>query len=166
MTVFSGLEKRIQLGHVPHYRIEAARLMIDHTPDVHSCIVGEGELLSDVDQQARRVGVVERVRFAGFARYLGAAFAAFDVVMFPSLREGTPVTAFEALASERPIVASDADGLTDILHDGRDPIVPRDPGALARAVLVLLGAPRRHTGVRSHVPETDLSFLSTTGHPL
>ena len=182
--------------------VDATRLVIDQAANVHFCIGGEGKLLSDLDQQPRRGGVVERARFAGFPRHVDGAFAAFDVLVFPSLRKGTPLTAFEALGGERPIVASDADGVTDILHDGSDAsIVPRDPGALARAVLVLLGAPhrhddllgaarvtgaaydltvfvrkmhqlyqlvdqRRHTGVRSHLSETDMSFLSPTGHPL
>jgi glycosyltransferase involved in cell wall biosynthesis len=66
---------------------------------------------------------------------------ALDLVVFPSLWEGTPLTAFEALAMGKPIVASDADGLMDILHDGVDArIVPkRDAGAIAAAVVALAG---------------------------
>jgi glycosyltransferase involved in cell wall biosynthesis len=64
-------------------------------------------------------------------------------VVFPSLWEGTPLTAFEALAAGKPIVATDADGLLDILTDRKDAlIVPkRNAGALARAVIDLIEQP-------------------------
>ena len=63
--------------------------------------------------------------------------SAFDLSVFPSLWEGTPLTAFEALAAGKPIVSTDADGLLDILEDGKTAwVVPkRDAGALARAIV-------------------------------
>ena len=57
--------------------------------------------------------------FVGFVKDVATTLSAFDLSVFPSLWEGTPLTAFEALASARPIVATDADGLTDILDAGR-----------------------------------------------
>ena len=56
---------------------------------------------------------------------------------FRRLWEGTPLTAFEALAAGKPIVATDADGLLDILTDRQDALVvpKRNAGALARAVI-------------------------------
>ena len=135
-----GTVTRLMPAKGNHYLIEAARTVIDHVPDVHFCIVGEGELLGDLESQARRLGIAQRVRFSGYTRDVAGALAAFDVVAFPSLWEGTPLTAFEALAAGRPIVATDADGLIDILHDGHDAVlVPkRDSNALARAVTALL----------------------------
>jgi glycosyltransferase involved in cell wall biosynthesis len=63
--------------------------------------------------------------------------------VFPSLWEGTPLTAFEALAAGRPIVATDADGLVDILTRGRDAVIvaKRDAGALADAIIGLIDDP-------------------------
>ena len=49
------------------------------------------------------------------------ALAAFDLVVFPSLWEGTPLTALEALAMGKPIVSTDADGLQDVLTNGWTP---------------------------------------------
>ena len=52
--------------------------------------------------------------------------SAFDISVFPSLWEGTPLTVFEALAMGKPIVATDADGLLDVLTHDRDAmIVPK-----------------------------------------
>jgi glycosyltransferase involved in cell wall biosynthesis len=69
---------------------------------------------------------IERFVFSGFVRDVPAALSAFDLTVFPSLWEGTPLTAFEALAAGKPIVATDADGLLDILTADHDAvIVPR-----------------------------------------
>ena len=95
--------------------------------------------------------------FAGFQRDVARTLSAFDLSVFPSLWEGTPITAFEALAMGKPIVATDADGLLDILTDTHDAvIVPRrDAGALAAKIVwaidhpderARLGAAARVTG--------------------
>ena len=70
--------------------------------------------------------------------------SAFDLSVFPSLWEGTPLTGFEALAMGKPIVATDADGLLDILRDGYDAaIVPkRDAGALADKIVWAMDHPQ------------------------
>ena len=95
---------------------------------------GEGPLREPLEQQARALGLGDRFVFAGFARDVARVVSAFDVSVFPSLWEGTPLTVFEALAMGKPIVATDADGLLDVLTDERDAlIVPkRDAEALAR----------------------------------
>jgi glycosyltransferase involved in cell wall biosynthesis len=76
--------------------------------------------------------------------------SAFDLSVFPSLWEGTPLTVFEALAMGKPIVATDADGLLDVLAHDRDArIVPkRDAAALAREIVWMMDSPeeRRRLG--------------------
>ena len=91
---------------------------------------------------------------------MAGALASFDVVVFPSLWEGTPLTAFEALAAGRPIVASDADGLVDILHDGRDAVIvpKRDASALARTVVALLDDPERRSQLGAQARVTGAGY--------
>jgi glycosyltransferase involved in cell wall biosynthesis len=69
--------------------------------------------------------------------------SALDIVVFPSLAEGTPLTVFEALAMGKPIVATDADGLVDVLTNHIDAvIVPKaNAAALAGAINGLLDSP-------------------------
>jgi glycosyltransferase involved in cell wall biosynthesis len=85
----------------------------------------------------------DRFRFAGFVRDVAGALSTFDLAVFPSLWEGTPLTLFEALAAGRPLVATDADGLLDVLTDGHDAlIVPRrNAGALAERIVWLIDRP-------------------------
>ncbi len=105
---------------------------LDRKPNAKFFLVGEGPLRESLEAQARQLGLGDRFVFVGFARDVAAVLSAFDLSVFPSLWEGTPLTAFEALASAKPIVATDADGLLDILTDGRDArIVPKRDAARA-----------------------------------
>ena len=139
------------------YLVEAAARVVAARPDARFVLVGEGPLRTDLEAQAARLGLGQRFVFAGFRRDIARTLAAFDLAVFPSLWEGTPLTAFEALAAGRPIVATDADGLLDILTDNRDAlIVPRrDAGALSDKIIWAmerpdererLGAAARETG--------------------
>ena len=155
-----GTVTRLMPAKGNRYLIEAAGTVLDDVRDAHFCIVGEGDLMDDLERQANRLGIADRVRFAGYTSDVSGALAAFDVVAFPSLWEGTPLTAFEALAAGRPIVATNADGLIDILTDGHDAlIVPkRDSRALARAVTVLLRDEHRRNELAAAARATGAAY--------
>ena len=155
-----GTVTRLMPSKGNQYFVEAARKLLDRGLDVHFCVVGEGELQTELETQARELGLGERLRFPGFTRDVAGAFWAFDVVVFPSLWEGTPLTAFEALAAGRSIVSSDADGLVDILHPGRDAVVvpKRDSQALADAIGALLGDPARRNALATKARVTGAGY--------
>jgi glycosyltransferase involved in cell wall biosynthesis len=117
--------------------------------------VGEGPLLAELEAQAAGLGLGDRFVFAGFQRDVPATLSAFDLSVFPSLWEGTPLTGFEALAMGKPIVATDADGLLDILTPGEDAIVvpKRDAAALAEKIVWAIDRPeeRARLGAAAHV---------------
>ena len=159
-TLAVGTVTRLMPSKGNQYLVEAARYVLDAEPSVRFYIVGEGELLPSLEAQAHDLGVADRVTFTGFTRDVAAAFSALDVVVFPSLWEGTPLTAFEALAMGKPIVAADADGLTDILTNNHDAlIVPRRNGrALATAVLTLLRDPQLRGRLRTQARATGAAY--------
>ena len=139
------------------YLVDAARLVVDQRPGARFYLVGEGPLLPSLQAQAAAIGLGDRFVFAGFRRDAAATLSAFDLSVFPSLWEGTPLTVFEALAMGKPIVATDADGLLDVLTDDHDAaIVPRrNAEALAGKIVwaidhpderARLSAAARHTG--------------------
>jgi glycosyltransferase involved in cell wall biosynthesis len=139
------------------FLVDAARIVLKERPRAKFFIVGEGPLLPDLQQQAAALGLGDRFVFHGFAKDVAAVVSAFDLSVFPSLWEGTPLTVFEALAMGKPIVATDADGLLDVLTNDRDAlIVPkRNAHALAAAIVRMmddeglrarLGAAARQTG--------------------
>jgi glycosyltransferase involved in cell wall biosynthesis len=138
------------------YLVDAARLVLDRRPNAKFFLVGEGPLREPLEAQARALGLDHRFVFVGFARDVAAILSAFDLSVFPSLWEGTPLTAFEALASGKAIVATDADGLLDILTDGRDArIVPRrNAPALADAIVDLMDRPDERARLAASARET------------
>ena len=125
------------------FLVEAAALVLQERPHAKFFIVGEGPLLPDLRAQAQALSLGDRFVFHGFARDVAGVVSAFDLSVFPSLWEGTPLTVFEALAMGKAILATDADGLLDVLTDGRDAvIVPRrNAPALAGGIVKLMDDP-------------------------
>jgi glycosyltransferase involved in cell wall biosynthesis len=125
------------------FLVEAAAKVLPAHPHARFFLAGEGPLREPLEAQARALGLGDRFVFLGFRKDVAETLSAFDLSVFPSLWEGTPLTAFEALAMGRAIVATDADGLLDILDRDRTAwIVPRrDAGALADAIGYAIGHP-------------------------
>ena len=137
-TVF-GTVTRLHESKGNRYFIEAAASVLKELPSARFVIVGEGPLRPELEARARELGIGDRVVFLGFQRDVAACFGSFDVAVFPSLWEGTPLTVFECMAMGRPILSTDVDGLREVLVHGRNAIVvpPRDAEALAAGMLGL-----------------------------
>ncbi len=135
-TFAVGTVTRLMPSKGNDFLVSAIALAATRLPELHCYIVGEGELEAALRKQAKDFGVEDRVTFTGFKRDVAQMLTAFDLTVFPSLWEGTPLTAFEARAMGKPIVSTDADGLKDILtHDVNAIIVPkRNAQALADAI--------------------------------
>jgi len=154
-----GTVTRLHESKGNSYLIDAAARVIAERPAARFYLVGEGPLLGVLEAQAASLGLGDRFVFAGFQKDVARTLSAFDLSVFPSLWEGTPITGFEALAMGKPIVSTDADGLLDILTADHDAIIvpKRDALALAAKIvwaidrpseLMRLSAAARITGQR------------------
>jgi glycosyltransferase involved in cell wall biosynthesis len=123
-----------QKGH--RYLIEAAALVLKTRPNVRVLIAGDGDLMQPLQEQARALGIADRVIFAGHRDDVPDLLGAIDVFCISSIYEGTPLTLFEAMASGKTIVSTSVDGCREVLQDGTTGLlVPsRDPAALAAAL--------------------------------
>jgi glycosyltransferase involved in cell wall biosynthesis len=146
-----GTVTRLHESKGNSYLVEAARLVLDQRPYARFFIVGEGPLREPLEQQARTLNLGERFVFAGFAKDVARVVSAFDVSVFPSLWEGTPLTVFEALAMGKAIVATDADGLVDVLTHEKDAIIVprRDAAALAAGLIRTIDEPDTRLRIRA-----------------
>ncbi|MBA2891403.1 glycosyltransferase involved in cell wall biosynthesis [Nonomuraea soli] len=102
----------------------------DGRPDALLALVGDGEL-----EPRLRASASPDVRFVGAVGDARSWYAACDVVVMPSRWEGLPLTALEAMATGRGVVAFDVPGLAEIVRPGTGALVPAgDHQALGRAL--------------------------------
>lgn len=101
------------------------------------CLVGDGPLRPQLEQEAQRRGLTECVRFLGARPHdqLPDWFRAADLFVLPSRSEGVPCVLLEAMASGTPFVASKVGGIPEVAHMGRGRLVPpADAAALADTI--------------------------------
>jgi glycosyltransferase involved in cell wall biosynthesis len=120
-------------GHT--FLFDAVRGLSDDLPDIRLVLVGEGDP-RPYEQQARAAGIEERTVFLGERSDVPACLRAMDVVVLPSLSESFSQVIIEALAAERPLVATDVGGAREVIADGDNGLLvpPRDSGAIRQAV--------------------------------
>lgn len=103
-------------------------------PAARLWIVGDGTLESEIRSRIDALGLKESVLMLGYRADARQLMQCFDVMLFASHHEGTPNTLYEALALGRTCVASMADGLGEILEEGKTALLfaPGDVDAMAR----------------------------------
>ena len=133
-----GMEKNVELA------LDA----LARSPGLRLAVVGEGPHRAALEERARRLGVGERVRFAGaLARErLPDVYASVDAFVFPSTTDTQGLVLAEALAAGLPVIAADSEASRDVLA-GAGRLVAPDPDALADAIRGALAAGRDQSAV-------------------
>jgi teichuronic acid biosynthesis glycosyltransferase TuaC len=124
-----------------HVLVEAGSLLARHKPGVSIVVVGEGPDKTALTERIKTLGLDASLRLIGAVPHAAVAtwLAAADVVCMPSMREGHPNAAMEALACGRPLVASRVGALRSMIGDHAGVLVePGDPSALASALTAAL----------------------------
>jgi glycosyltransferase involved in cell wall biosynthesis len=121
--------------------LQAATRVVAAEPRARFVSMGQGPLAEEMATLRDELGLAERFRFLGFTPDPTRLMAGLDVLVLSSDVEGAPVSVMEAKALGLPVVATRVGGLPDMVDDGVDGLlVPRrDPDALARALLRVLG---------------------------
>jgi glycosyltransferase involved in cell wall biosynthesis len=132
---------------VPHkgqrYLIDAAALVVPRVPDARFLILGEGELRPAFEQTIRRYGLEKHVLLPGFRPDVLSLLKGVDVFVMSSVMEGLGTSVLDAMACRKPVVATRAGGIPEVVEDGRTGIlVPvRDADEIAHAIVTLLERP-------------------------
>jgi glycosyltransferase involved in cell wall biosynthesis len=103
-------------------------------------IVGEGPLDNMLHDLVDSLGLSDSVLFTGFQMDVAAIISSFDVAVLPSYFEGMGRVLLEAMAMEKPVVASRVGGIPDLVKDNVNGllITPGDVKGLADALKKLL----------------------------
>ena len=132
---------------VPHkgqrHLIEAAAEVLRVEPDAHFIIAGEGELRESLEHQIRQHHLEKHVLLAGFRSDVLSLHKAFDIFVMSSLTEGLGTSLLDAMACGKPVVATTAGGIPEVVRDGETGFLvpPRDHHAMAAAIVRLLKDP-------------------------
>jgi len=142
-------------GHV--YLFEALAGLRRESLNVTCYLLGEGPERKSLEESAERLGITQSIRFLGWRDDALPILAAADVVVHPSLHEALPSAVIEALALNKPIVASDVSGVRDIVGGYGEIVPPANSRAFAEAVRLVLAdiesAKRRAVQGSSHIFE-------------
>ncbi len=143
----------------PDQFLEAvARLAI---PDVHCIIVGDGREREALVHLAARLGIQDRVRWAGAVPGAARMLKALDVFVMSSRTEGTPIVLFEAMAAGVPVVTSSVGGIPDVVGSEEAILVtPGNPDLLAQGIRQVLDDPAA-SRVRTAAARTRLDHFRT-----
>jgi glycosyltransferase involved in cell wall biosynthesis len=145
--------------------INAAELVLREHPNTTFIIIGEGPQRGKLAEQARVLGLSEKLVLAGYHTDIPAILSCVDVYAITSLYEGLGRAMTEALASGKPVVANAINAIPELVVDGVTGflVTPRDPRMLAKKIGFLLSNPdqarlmgenaRKAVGLEFH-PET------------
>jgi glycosyltransferase involved in cell wall biosynthesis len=120
--------------------LSAARQLSSMLEDVQFLVVGDGPLRLLWEKEARALGLTEKVRFLGHHPRPGEIYPLLDVYVLPSLSEGLPLGVIEAMAAQRPILATWAGGIPELIQHRKTGLLvpPGDSSSLAQGMMELL----------------------------
>jgi glycosyltransferase involved in cell wall biosynthesis len=117
--------------------LESFAQIASRLPTVSAVVIGDGKLKANLQAQAKRLNLGDRVVFTGNVDDMATAYDALDLMVIPSRSEGLPSAFLEALQSDLPVVSTNVGAMTEIaiVHPGAIDLVPPErPDLLAVAI--------------------------------
>jgi glycosyltransferase involved in cell wall biosynthesis len=137
--VFTPARLHDQKGH--DYLLDAAASV----PDAVFLLAGDGPARERLERKAHALGIADRIRFLGHRQDVARLLIHCDLFVLPSLYEGLPLTALEAMAAGKPVIATKVGGTDEIVLNGVTGVLvpPANSEQLAAAINSLLSNPQR-----------------------
>jgi glycosyltransferase involved in cell wall biosynthesis len=143
-------------GHI--HLLNAATKVFQEYPKVVFLVVGDGPLRNDLEEKASALRQTQHVEkngpespfiFAGVRSDMPAIYSLMDIFVLPSLTEGLPMVLLEAMASQKPIVATNVGAIPKVIEHGHSGLLvqPGDTKGLAKAITDLLANPQKAYGL-------------------
>lgn len=121
-----------------HETIIKAIAQIKDREKIHYYIVGKGDLGNYLTDLANQLNV--NLHLLGYQTCMHEIYCMADVFVFPSIREGLPVSLMEAMAAGLPCVVSRIRGNTDLIDDGKGGLfaAPRAVADFSRSIYEII----------------------------
>ncbi len=139
-TISIGFVGRLAtVKNVPDFLATLKQLQDHHSLSFKAKIIGDGaaSLRERLEEQARALGVAEKIEWKGNCKDMAKTYRELDVVVMTSRNEGTPLAAIEALYCGCRFLSYDVGGIRDTVGDlsGVTLVPPRDFKQLAEALV-------------------------------
>ncbi len=108
-------------GHT--FLLKAMSAILKQKTNVTLLIVGDGLLRNSLEQEAAQLGINGAVIFTGYREDIKKIYAAADIVVQPSLREGVPIALLEAMSFGKAIIATNVGGVPGLIKDNHTGIL-------------------------------------------
>jgi len=120
--------------------LETAPLWLERLPDCDLLLVGKGPEQAALEVVSRERGISGRVQLAGWRSDVPEILAASDLLVLPSVWEGMPNVVLQAMASRLPVLATDVEGVRELLGPAADAQIVRygDTEAFAEKLVALM----------------------------
>jgi glycosyltransferase involved in cell wall biosynthesis len=125
------------------YLIQAAAILKKTRNDLLFMVSGEGKLEAELKKQAANAGLEDSFIFPGFTPDIYPSLKGCDMFVLSSILEGMPNVIMEAMAMQKPVVATNVNGVCELMTDQKTGTIvpPKDPAALAAAIAGIIDNP-------------------------
>jgi glycosyltransferase involved in cell wall biosynthesis len=141
-----GFVKRLEENYGPHILIEAFRLVQQKHKHTRLLVIGEGLMRKQLEEQLKQMGLLDKAVFAGWIENhrLPEYLNQMDIFVMPTFQETFGVAALEAQAVQVPVVASDIEGIREVVLHGKTGYLahPGDPAQFADRIIKLIKDPQ------------------------
>jgi glycosyltransferase involved in cell wall biosynthesis len=126
------------------FLIRAAALLKQTRNDLLFAVSGEGRLAEKLKREIAKNGVEDSFIFLGFTADIYPFLKSCDLFVLPSLYEGMPNVVMEAMAMNKPVIATDVNGTRELMIAGKTGLIvpPKNPAALAEAIAAVIDNPQ------------------------
>jgi glycosyltransferase involved in cell wall biosynthesis len=160
-----GAVNRLSPQKDPCTLVRAAAQALRHRRDARLLVVGDGPLRAEVEALVAELGIGDQVVLTGLRHDVPRLLTAMDVFVSASRWEGLPRTVLQAMATGVPVVATDADGVVDVVVDERTGLLASrsSPDLLGAAIVRLLDdsalAARLSAAAAERLPAFDATVM-------
>lgn len=122
------------------YLLNALPYLKEEFKNIKLFIVGEGSLVEELKERAKKNNVFDNILFIGRRRDIPEILASINIFVMPSIAEGFPNALLEAMAMGKPIVTTEVGGIPEIVKNGFNGLLvpPRDTVSLSKAIKELI----------------------------
>ncbi len=119
-TILFGVVARLEPPKGHRYLLAALPEVVKQYPQFQLLLIGDGALRAELEAQTRELGLQRHVTFLGARHDVSELLNAIDFFILPSVSEGLPNVLLEAMACQKPVMATDVGGIPEVVRHGEN----------------------------------------------